>query len=66
MVFGTSTSGGSSCAYPVKFILLSLSKMESMASLLLAAICSAITADTFTAILVNLLSSRLAKQTTSV
>ncbi len=41
MAFRTSTSGGSSCPYPFIFILSSLSKMESMASLLLPAICSA-------------------------
>ncbi len=58
MVFVNSTSGGSSYPDPFKLMLSSLFKMDSMACLLLAAICFVIVADTFSAILVNLLLSR--------
>ncbi len=62
MVFGTSTSSGSSCPYPVKLNLLISFKTDSRASLLLVAILPDITAD----ILVNFSSSCFEKQTVSV
>ncbi len=66
MVFRKTTSGGSSCPYPFKFILLRVSKMDSMAFVFMAVICSAIAAETVLAILVNLSLSHLAKQMVSV
>ncbi len=66
MVFRTSTSGSNSCPYPFKFILLRVSKMESIAFLFVAEISSAMAPEIVLAILVILSSSRLAIQTVSV
>ncbi len=53
MVSRTSTSGGSICPYPFKFIFLRVSKIDSIAFLFMDAISSAIAAEKVLAILAS-------------